>query len=108
MFFYCLEMNKGYIAQLVGNRVIIWDIQKGTELYSNGFYGKPIGVRKPQLGDMFRDPLELSYFETLYLLENEKLSLLVRITKNSPKISFLRDVRTYTLILRVKWKCINI
>ncbi len=68
-------MAPKYNAQMIGRRIIIWDIEQGTELYSNGFYGKPMGVRKPNLGDEFRDPSELSSFEALYLLEKRKLSV---------------------------------
>ncbi|OLS32858.1 MAG: tRNA-splicing endonuclease [Candidatus Heimdallarchaeota archaeon AB_125] len=69
-------MAPKYQAQLMGRRIIVWDIDQGTELYSNGFYGKPMGVRKPNLGDEFRDPCELSAFEALYLLEKKKLSII--------------------------------
>ncbi|MHA1668569.1 MAG: tRNA-intron lyase [Candidatus Heimdallarchaeaceae archaeon] len=68
-------MSPKYEAQLVGNRIIIWDVKQGTKLYSNGFYGKPIGVRKPNKGDEFRDPCEISLFESLYLLEKKKLDI---------------------------------
>ncbi|NPD87470.1 MAG: tRNA-intron lyase [Asgard group archaeon] len=69
-------MTSKYTAQMIGNRLIVWNIKEGIELYSAGFYGKPIGVRKPNLGDEFRDPSEISYFEGLYLLENKKLTIL--------------------------------
>ncbi len=69
-------MAPKYKAQLIGRRIIVWDIEQGMELYSNGFYGKPMGVRKPNLGDEFRDPSELSAFEALYLLEKRKLSVI--------------------------------
>jgi tRNA-intron endonuclease len=68
-------MTPKYQAQIMGRRIIVWDIDQGSELYSNGFYGKPMGVRKPNLGDEFRDPSELSAFEALYLLEKKKLSI---------------------------------
>lgn len=69
-------MTSKFTAQMIGNRLIVWDINEGIELYSAGFYGKPIGVRKPQLGDEFRDPSEISYFEGLYLLEKKKIQIL--------------------------------
>ncbi len=64
------------VAQIVGRRIIVWDIEDGSRLYNEGFFGKPIGVRKPNVGDQFRDPFELSYFETLYLLRKKKIHLI--------------------------------
>ncbi|MHA1303209.1 MAG: tRNA-intron lyase [Candidatus Heimdallarchaeaceae archaeon] len=77
-------MNPDTTAQFIGNRVVVWDVEKGTALYNNGFFGKPIGVRKPNVGDEFRDPLELSYFEALYLLEKKKITV---IDENRKKLS---------------------
>ena len=68
-------MAPEFQAQTVGTRIIVWNIDQGMELYSSGFYGKPIGVRKPQLGDEFRDPSEISPFEALYLLDQKKISI---------------------------------
>lgn len=69
-------MSPKFTAQFLGNRIVVWDIKQGEALYKNGFYGKPIGVRKPQLDDEFRDPSELSFFEGLYLIEKKKLKIL--------------------------------
>lgn len=84
-----LIMAPEFIAQIIGNRIIVWDIDHGMELYSNGFFGKPIGVRKPQKGDEFRDPSEISYFETIYLLEKRKLKLLNEKKEKIAKKTFL-------------------
>lgn len=77
-------MASKFIAQVVGNRIIVWDIEQGMELYRSGFFGKPIGVRKPQLGDEFRDPSEISFFEAVYLLEKRKIKLF---DENNAKIT---------------------
>lgn len=69
-------MSKLPIAQIIGKKVIIWDIEQGEKLYKSHFFGKPIGVRKPDLDDEFRDPSELTLFETLYLLKNNKIRLI--------------------------------
>ena len=80
-------MSPKFTAQFIGNRIIIWDVKQGKTLYKNGFYGKPIGVRKPQLDDEFRDPSEISFFEGLYLIEKKKLKVFdengVLLTKSS-------------------------
>jgi len=69
-------MAPEFQAQMVGRRIIVWNIQQGIDLYSSGFYGKPIGVRKPQLGDEFRDPSEISPFEAMYLLSKKNIVLI--------------------------------
>ncbi len=68
-------MAPKFQAQMVGRRIIVWSIEQGMELYSSGFYGKPIGVRKPQLGDEFRDPSEISPFEAMYLLDQKLIAI---------------------------------
>ncbi|MHA2501474.1 MAG: tRNA-intron lyase [Candidatus Kariarchaeaceae archaeon] len=57
------------IASLDKDTAVIWDYSTGSMLYTNGFYGKPMGLRKADPG-MIRRPFVLSLFETLYLLEN--------------------------------------
>ncbi len=59
-------------AELVDNRVMIWDHEQGSKIYNNGFFGKPLGIRKPK-GDSFDRPLELTLLEACYLLEQEKI-----------------------------------
>jgi len=62
------------IAELVEERVIVWDHTAGSYLYKSGFYGKPVGIRKPKIPE-FERPLELSLLETAYLLEKGKIIL---------------------------------
>lgn len=54
----------------------IWDNQVASILYSKGFYGKPLGLRKPDPGELNR-PLTLSYFDALYLFENNVIQLVL-------------------------------
>ncbi len=56
-------------AHLVGSKVIVWDIEDSKYLFSNGFYGKPLGIRKPKTPKDVNSPLILSLIEALYLLE---------------------------------------
>jgi len=65
---------KPIIASLVDSRVIVWNIESAKKLYKNGFYGKPIGIRKPR-DTSFEVPLELSLFEALYLLEKNVIRI---------------------------------
>ena len=55
-------------VNLMNNSVIIWDYTISSILYSFGFFGKPLGLRKTKPGWQDR-PLVLSPFETLYLEE---------------------------------------
>lgn len=61
-------------AQLIEGNIIVWDIEKGRELYKNGFYGKPLGIPKPKTPD-FNAPLILDLIEAVYLVEKNILSI---------------------------------
>ncbi len=54
-------------AELLEDRIIVWNPKVGSYLYKNGFYGKPVGIRKPKHFNFTR-PLELSLIEATYLL----------------------------------------
>ncbi|MEM1626108.1 MAG: tRNA-intron lyase [Sulfolobaceae archaeon] len=64
--------HKGY---LVGNRVIIPDIEASKDIYSKGFFGKPIGINKPKSVEDIKTPLELSLIEGLYLIRKKILEV---------------------------------
>lgn len=68
-------------AQLLRNRVIVWDYKAGSYLYKIGFFGKPVGIRKPKVPEFDR-PLELSLLETAYLISENTIEL--RDEKDSP------------------------
>ncbi len=59
-------------AQLVADRAIVWDSEEGSRLYSLGYFGQPVGIRKPK-EPVFDKPLELSLIEAMYLTEKEML-----------------------------------
>ncbi len=61
-------------AELIHGTVIVWDIEKGRELYRLGFYGKPLGISKPKSPD-FNVPLILDIIEAVYLVEKGKLEV---------------------------------
>ncbi|MEM2157466.1 MAG: tRNA-intron lyase, partial [Sulfolobales archaeon] len=46
-------------AQLVGSKLIIFDVSAARAIFSNGFFGKPVGVKKPKTTEI-SSPLELS------------------------------------------------
>jgi len=63
-----LPRNKA-VAELIHDRIIIWDGELADEFYKNGFWGHPIGVRKPKVTENYRKPLQLSLLEGIYLAE---------------------------------------
>jgi len=61
-------------SELIENRIIVWDIDDSRKLFSNGYYGKPIGIPKPKIEEIDA-PLILDLIEGLYLLENKKITI---------------------------------
>ncbi len=61
-------------AELLGTRVIVWNLDDASTLYASGFYGLPVGIRKPKNFD-FQRPLELSLIEACYLIENDRIEV---------------------------------
>lgn len=55
-------------GQLVNDRTIVWNPDHSSMLYRMGYYGQPVGIRKPKSPD-FDKPLELSLLESIYLSE---------------------------------------
>jgi tRNA-intron endonuclease len=60
------ESDEIAVAELVNDRGIVWNPQHGMRLYSGGYYGQPVGIRKPKSAE-FDKPLELSLIECTYL-----------------------------------------
>ena len=69
-------------GKLIENRIIIWNIQDSQELFSHGYYGKPIGIPKPNPVEI-NVPLILDLIEGCYLQEISK----IKIYKNKKKVS---------------------
>ena len=88
-----MEKDKKIAAHIVGYRVIVFNHEEGTELYKNGFFGKPVGIRKPKTFE-FNRPLELSLLEAFYLLEQGKIEIYDG-DKKILKENFLKMVREH-------------
>ena len=69
-------------TELLENRLIVWNIEDSKKLFSQGYYGKPIGISKPKL-DEIDVPLVLDLIEGYYLMNNAK----IQIYKNKKKIT---------------------
>ena len=61
-------------SEIIENRIIVWNIEDSRKLFSQGYYGKPIGIPKPKPEEI-NVPLILDLIEGLYLLENKKISI---------------------------------
>jgi tRNA-intron endonuclease len=61
-------------AEFIENFLVVWDTAKGSELYRQGYYGKPIGIPKPKLME-FNVPLILDLMEGAYLTEKKMLTI---------------------------------
>ena len=67
-------METPILAQLVDKHVIVWDPELGSEIYQLGYFGKPVGIRKPK-SPRFDRPLELTLFEAAYLHEKQIITI---------------------------------
>jgi len=61
-------------GELIENRIIVWDIKNSKKLFTNGYYGKPIGIPKPKF-DEINVPLILDLIEGYYLLQNSIIKI---------------------------------
>lgn len=61
-------------AELVENRIVIWDIAAAREIFRDNFYGKPLGIPKPRGAD-FDAPLVLDLIEGYYLAKEGKIMI---------------------------------
>jgi len=68
-------------ASLEGHRIVIWSPEDGYLLFEAGFFGKPLGIRKPKLYK-YKVPYELSFYDGLYLLDRN----VIRIFRDSKKV----------------------
>lgn len=67
-------MAKKIRVELIENFLVVWNHKDGTELYKNGFYGKPLGISKPKIPE-FKVPLILDLMEGVYLAEKGLISV---------------------------------
>ena len=70
-------------GELLENRIVVWNKQESRDLFAYGYFGKPIGIPKPNVNDI-NVPLILDLIEGCYLQEISK----IKISKNGKKVSF--------------------
>ena len=61
-------------SELIENRLIIWNIADANKLFTNGYYGKPIGISKPKHNEI-DVPLILDLIEGYYLMLISKIQI---------------------------------
>jgi tRNA-intron endonuclease len=83
-------MGEKIQAEFIENFLVVWDAAKGSQLYRQGYYGKPIGIPKPKIME-FTVPLILDLMEGLYLTEKEILFVREGIKKKKINLKKLRQ-----------------
>jgi tRNA-intron endonuclease len=68
-------LNMRIEAELIGDRIVIWNPNNGSKVYQRGFFGKPIGISKPKSTE-FNTPLILGLIEVLYLIEKKVIRII--------------------------------
>jgi tRNA-intron endonuclease, archaea type len=69
-------------AELVENKLIVWNVEDSKTLFSSGFFGKPVGVAKPKQSD-FDAPVVLDLLEGYYLFSKKRH---IHVTKEGKRI----------------------
>jgi len=77
-------------GEIIENRIIVWDIQESRDLFRNGYFGKPIGIPKPN-PDEINVPLILDLMEGCYLLEISK----IKIYRDKKKVSIVELIKDF-------------
>jgi tRNA-intron endonuclease, archaea type len=62
-------------AELIENRLVVWDLEDSRQLFSSGFFGKPIGIPKPKQNE-FDVPIILDLFEGCYLSSRSQIQVM--------------------------------
>ena len=83
-------MAKKIRVELIENFLVVWNPKDGTELYKNGFYGKPLGISKPKIPE-FKVPLILDLMEGVYLAERKAISVRIADGKGNVSVRNLRQ-----------------
>ena len=84
-------MRKKICVELLENFLVVWNPEDGSELYKNGFYGKPLGIPKPKIPE-FKVPLILDLMEGLYLVEKGNITVYEENAKKKVSLKKLRQV----------------
>ena len=89
------------VEALADSRLIVWNLSEARRLYNNGFYGKPLGIPKPQ--EDFEAPLVLDPIEGIYLLEKGFIQVISGPNKAEMTIDELKET-TQAILERLDMK----
>ena len=84
-------MAKKIKVELIENFLVVWNFLEGSDLYKQGFYGKPLGIAKPKTPE-FEVPLILDLIEGVYLTEKKIITVHQGIKKQKVSLKKLRDI----------------
>jgi len=70
-------------AELIENKIVVWNIDDSRKLFASGFFGKPLGIAKPRKSD-FDAPIILDLLEGYYLCTKKKEIMVNRDGKRLP------------------------
>jgi tRNA-intron endonuclease len=84
-------MPKRIGVEFIENFLVVWNPAEGTELYKQGFYGKPLGIAKPKIPE-FNVPLILDLMEGLYLVEKGTVTVYEGPNKKKVGLKKLRQM----------------
>ena len=87
------EREEPFKAELLENRLVVWNPKEGSELFGLGFYGKPVGIPKPKVAE-FDTPLNIDLIEGLYLLEKKMIKVYRGPKKHLMSAKTLREYAT--------------
>jgi tRNA-intron endonuclease, archaea type len=77
-------------VELLENFLVVWDSAEGSQLYKNGYYGKPLGIAKPKIPE-FNVPLILDLMEGVYLAEKGTIAIFEGTSKRSVGLAKLKQ-----------------
>jgi tRNA-intron endonuclease, archaea type len=77
-------------VELLENFLVVWDSSEGSQLYKNGYYGKPLGIAKPKIPE-FNVPLILDLMEGVYLAEKGTIAVFEGTSKRSVGLAKLKQ-----------------
>ncbi|MDT7875998.1 MAG: tRNA-intron lyase [Sulfolobus sp.] len=65
-------------GELIGDKVIVKDINEAREVYKLGFYGKPLNISKPKSAEDINSPVLLSLIEATYLVKRGLIKVVTK------------------------------
>lgn len=96
-------MSTHYTGQLIENRIFVHDIHESRELFSQGYYGKPLGISKPKNSE-FDVPLVLDLIEGYYLTVRGKLNVVKNNNNNVTPEEILKVCKKQYINFEAKFK----